>query len=131
MTVGASLHPDVAVAADALRDYTALYVGGMGSRSQNFYNALVRRMGYDEVAETVQELYLSRRGREAAAALPVELIDATSLLGDRHRIADRLQAYAQVGVTTLNVAPAAVDLPSRLETIRTIAEAADAAGILA
>ena len=129
-TVPVSLGDDLAAAADILRPYTALYVGGMGSRRHNFYNALVRRMGYEEVAQTVQDLYLDRRPRDAAAALPVELIDATALIGDRARVTDRLQAYAAAGVTTLSVSPAAPSLPGRIETLRVLAEAADAAGVI-
>ena len=128
-TVGVSVDPDLASAADALRPYTALYVGGMGSREQNFYNALVRRMGYEEAAEKVQDLFLDAQPREAAAAVPVDLIDATSLLGDRARIADRIQAFAAAGVTTLSISPAAPDLSSRLAALRTVAEAAEASGV--
>ena len=69
--------------ADPVRPYAALYLGGMGSRQANFYNALAVRMGFDEAAATVQDLYLSRRHRDAMAAVPYEFIDATSLLGDR------------------------------------------------
>src|SRR5690606_10538008 len=67
--------------ADLIRPYAALYVGGMGSRKQNFYNALAVRMGYADAAAEVQDLYLSGRPRDAAAAVPYEFIDATSLLG--------------------------------------------------
>jgi F420-dependent oxidoreductase-like protein len=129
-TVPVALGEDVAAAADLLRPYTALYVGGMGSRRQNFYNDLVRRMGYEQVAQTVQDLYLDRRPHEAAAALPVELIDATALLGSRERIADRMQAYAAAGVTTLSISPVAATLDERLETMRTVVAAAEAAGVL-
>ncbi|MFN8082011.1 MAG: LLM class F420-dependent oxidoreductase [Kineosporiaceae bacterium] len=128
-TVPVVLGDDVAEAANAVRLYTALYVGGMGSRKQNFYNALVRRMGYEEVAETVQELYLDRRPFEAAEALPVELLDSTALLGTGDRIADRLHAYAEAGVTTLSVVPMAGSLPDRLQTLRTMVEAVERAGL--
>jgi F420-dependent oxidoreductase-like protein len=121
--------PDVAAAADPLRPYAALYVGGMGSREQNFYNALARRMGFDDAAQRVQDLYLDRRPREAAAAVPVEFIDATSLIGPPERIRDRLSAYAEAGVTTLSVTPAAPDLESKVAVLRMLAEAVDAAGV--
>lgn len=129
-TVGVSLGDDVATAADALRGYTALYVGGMGSRKHNFYNALMRRMGYDEVAGTVQDLYLDGHPRDAAAALPVELIDSVSLLGDAARLRDRLQAFAGAGVTTLSISPASRGLEPRRDILRTVVEAAEAAGVL-
>ena len=89
----------------ALADYTALYIGGMGSREQNFYNALARRMGFEEAADTIQDLYLDGRPRDAADAVPFELIDATALIGPPQRIAERIGRYADAGVTTLSVAP--------------------------
>ena len=66
---------DVEAARDAMRPVLALYVGGMGSRKQNFYNALVRRYGFEDAAREVQDLYLDGKKDEAAAALPDELID--------------------------------------------------------
>ena len=68
-----------------MRHYVALYVGGMGSRKQNFYNALVQRYGFEDAAREVQELYLEGRKDEAAAALPGELIDTVALVGPRRR----------------------------------------------
>ena len=65
-------------AAEAIRWYAALYIGGMGSREQNFYNQLACRMGYEEEAARVQELYLAREHRNAADAVPFEFIDETS-----------------------------------------------------
>jgi len=64
-----------------MRHYVALYVGGMGSRKQNFYNALVRRYGFEDAADRVQDLYLEGRKDEAAASLPGELIDTLCLVG--------------------------------------------------
>jgi len=95
---------DVAEAAGHLRDYCALYLGGMGSREQNFYNRLACRMGFEQEAADVQDLYLAGRHREAAAAVPLDFIDATALLGSPQRVARRLQRYEDVGVTTLAVA---------------------------
>ncbi|WP_336921194.1 LLM class F420-dependent oxidoreductase [Aquipuribacter sp. SD81] len=118
----------VAAAADPVRDYVALYVGGMGSRRQNFYNALARRMGYEEAAEEVQRLYLERRPRDAAAAVPTDLVDATSLLGPPARVAERMAALADAGVTTLNVVPFARDLEGRLAMLRAAVEALEASG---
>ena len=82
-TVPVVLDDDVAAAAEPLRHYAALYVGGMGSREKNFYNALAVRMGFEEAAAEVQDLYLARRHRDAAAAVPLELIDQTALIGPR------------------------------------------------
>src|SRR3954447_15826993 len=118
-----SIAPDVVTAAEPICPYAALYVGGMGSREQNFYNALARRMGFDEAAERVQDLYLDRKPRDAAAAVPLEFLDATSLLGPVERIRDRLAAYAEAGVTTLSITPAARTLEERVQVLRNVAGA--------
>ena len=122
VTVPVFIHDDVQTAADAIRPYAALYVGGMGSREQNFYNRLACRMGFEEAAARVQELYLARQHRDAAAAVPFEFIDATALIGPRERIRDRLQRYADAGVGTLSVAPFAGSLEERLHVVRTMAD---------
>lgn len=115
--------------ADAVRGYAALYVGGMGSREQNFYNDLVCRMGFAEQAAEVQERYLAKDYAGAMAALPVEFLDATALLGPKERIADRMRVLADVGVTTLTVSPMAGELSDRVAALRMAAEALDAAGV--
>ncbi len=74
---------DPRACADPVRPYAALYVGGMGSREQNFYNALAVRMGFGEAAATVQDLFLARRHRDAMAAVPYEFIDADLAARDR------------------------------------------------
>ena len=113
---------DVEAAADAIRPYAALYIGGMGSREQNFYNRLACRMGFEQAAAQVQDLFLARRHRDAAAAVPFEFIDATALIGPRDRIRDRMVRYADAGVGTLSVAPFAGALDDRLRVVRTMAE---------
>jgi F420-dependent oxidoreductase-like protein len=120
---------DAAACAELVRWYAALYVGGMGSREQNFYHQLAARMGYREAADRVQELYLAGRHRDAAAAVPFEFIDQTSLLGPPARIADRLRAYAQAGVTTLSVSPFAAEPAAAVATLQVVAEAAARAGV--
>jgi len=120
---------DIKACADPIRWYAALYVGGMGSRGQNFYNALATRMGYGDAAAKVQDLYLDRRYDDAAAAVPFEFIDRTSLLGPVERIADRMQAYADAGVTTISVVPYGDSHDERIAGLRTAAEALDKAGI--
>jgi len=94
----------------------------MGSREQNFYNQLACRMGFEEEAARIQDLYLDGRHRDAAAAVPFEFIDATSLIGPRERIAERLDRYAQAGVTTLTVSAFTPRVDQRLEMVRTMAE---------
>ena len=120
---------DVASCAELVRNYAALYVGGMGSRKQNFYNQLATRMGYGEAAAEVQDLYLAKRHRDAAAAVPMEFIDRTALLGPVDRIAERMRAYAEAGVTTLSVALFAGDAEDGVRTLRQIGEAYAKSGL--
>lgn len=128
-TVPVVVGEDLSECAEPVRAYTALYVGGMGSRKQNFYNALARRMGFDDAAQRIQDLYLDRRQRDAAAAVPFELIDQTALLGSKERIADRLHAYAEAGVRTINVSTFDTTHAERERTLRTVAEAVELAGL--
>ncbi|MEU1949616.1 LLM class F420-dependent oxidoreductase [Streptomyces sp. NPDC020125] len=128
-TVPMALGDDVRALADQFRPYTALYVGGMGSAKQNFYNKLAQRMGYEKEAAEIQEKYLSGDKEGAAAAVPHELIDSTSLLGPVERIADRMQAYAAAGVTTLSLTPAGFTLEERLAGLRAGVEALERAGV--
>jgi alkanesulfonate monooxygenase SsuD/methylene tetrahydromethanopterin reductase-like flavin-dependent oxidoreductase (luciferase family) len=114
---------DLEAARAAVAPYTALYIGGMGSREQNFYNRLARRMGFDDAAQRIQDLYLSGRPRDAADAVPFELADATALLGPPERIAERAGRYADAGVTTLGVAPYARTTEDRLAILRLLAQA--------
>jgi F420-dependent oxidoreductase-like protein len=122
--VSVMVSPDLEAARDAMRHYVALYVGGMGSRRQNFYNQLVRRYGFEEPAERVQSLYLEGRRDEAAAALPGELIDTVTLCGPPERVRERLAVYRSAGVGTLLVSPMAWTFQERLEQLRTVAELA-------
>ncbi|CAN5336728.1 LLM class F420-dependent oxidoreductase [soil metagenome] len=120
---------DLAAAADPVRAYCALYIGGMGSREKNFYNALAVRMGFEQAAAEIQDAYLSRDYAAAAAAVPHEFIDATALIGPEQRIADRMQAFAESGVTTLSIATYAESVEQRVETLRTAVRALERAGL--
>ena len=128
-TLGLSVGADVAECASPLRAYSALYIGGMGSREQNFYNDLAVRMGFEDAAATVQERYLARDYDAAMAAVPLEFIDSTALLGPRDRIAERMTEYAAGGVGTLNVMPYGSSLDERLAGLRVAAEALDKSGV--
>ncbi|WP_426567128.1 LLM class F420-dependent oxidoreductase [Angustibacter sp. McL0619] len=130
-TVPVVFGDDLEACAAPVRGYTALYLGGMGSRDKNFYNQLAVRMGYDEAAAEVQNLFLDRKHREAAAAVPLELIDSTALIGPPDRVRDRLAAYAEAGVTTLTVSAFDATLEQRLHTIRTMAQVLEASGLAA
>ncbi len=90
---------------DQLRPRIALYVGGMGARSRNFYCDLACSYGYPTEARRIQDLYLDGRKREAAAAVPDALLDEVCIFGSEARIAERIAAYREAGATTLIVAP--------------------------
>jgi len=109
---------------DLARPLFALYIGGMGARGRNFYNDLARRFGYEREAEAIQDAYLAGRKDEAAALVPAELLERTSLIGSAGYIAERLAAYRESGVTTLNVMPLA---PSHEQRVRLIEQVRDLA----
>jgi F420-dependent oxidoreductase-like protein len=121
-TVNVCIDDDIDRARDVMRPYLALYVGGMGSREQNFYNALVQRYGFEEAAKEVQDLYLEGKKEEAAAALPADLIDITSVCGPRDRVAERLAVYRDAGVDTLITTPVAFEHEARTRMVRELAE---------
>lgn len=115
-TVNVLVGDDVQALRDSLKPYLALYVGGMGAKGKNFYNALVRRYGWEEEAERIQELYLAGKQREAIAAVPDELVDAVALVGPKERIAERLAAWRETPVTSLVLGTAQPD------ALRTLAD---------
>jgi F420-dependent oxidoreductase-like protein len=123
-TVNAYVSEDREAARNLMRPVLALYVGGMGSREQNFYNKLVRRYGFEDAAKQVQDLYLEGKRDEAGAALPDELIDLVSLCGPRDVVRDRLAAFRDAGVGTLMVSPMAFTAEERIEQLRAVAELA-------
>lgn len=128
-TVPLAVGEDVTALADMFRPYTALYVGGMGSPKQNFYNHLAQRMGYEKEAAEIQAKYLGGDKDGAAASVPHSLIDSTTLLGSVERIADGMRAYADAGVTTLTLAPAGFTREERLTALRAGTEALALAGL--
>jgi alkanesulfonate monooxygenase SsuD/methylene tetrahydromethanopterin reductase-like flavin-dependent oxidoreductase (luciferase family) len=96
----------------------------MGSREKNYYNALVRRYGFEDAARRVQDLYLDGRKDEAAAALPAELIDAVSLCGPPDVVRDRIAMFRDAGVGTLMVSPMSWSFEDRRRQLRLVAELA-------
>jgi F420-dependent oxidoreductase-like protein len=123
-SVSAYVSEDHSSARDRMRPVLALYVGGMGSRKQNFYNQLMQRYGFEDAARTVQDLYLDGNKDEAAAALPDELIDLVTLCGPKEHVRDRLAAFRDAGVGTLTVTAMAWTPEERIEQLRAIAELA-------
>jgi F420-dependent oxidoreductase-like protein len=123
-TVNVFITDDLQSARDAMRPFIALYVGGMGSRDQNFYNRVVQRYGFADAALQIQDLYLEGKREEAMAAIPDELIDTVSLCGPADVVRERLAVYRDAGVGTLGVTPTAFTAPERLEQLRLLAELA-------
>ena len=120
---------DVEECANFVRPYSALYIGGMGSRDKNFYNQLATRMGYEDAAIEIQERYMAKDYAGAAAAVPLEFIDAVSLIGPPDRIANRLLAFADAGVTELSIASFAGTLQERVGTLQIMKEALKSSGL--
>ena len=106
---------DVEGLRDLARPTLALYVGGMGARGKNFYNSLVQRYGFEEEAARIQDLYLAGHKEDAAAAVPAELLEKTSLVGSEGYVKDRIAAFKESGVTVLNIVPFDAD-PAALIT---------------
>ncbi len=100
------------------RQTLALYIGGMGARGKNFYNDLARRYGYAREAERIQDLYLAGHRREAAAAVPAALLEATTLVGPPGYVRERIAAYKAAGVTVLNVTPYGPNPVRTIEQLR-------------
>jgi F420-dependent oxidoreductase-like protein len=102
-TVSLAIGEDSDSLRELARPMVALYVGGMGARGKNFYNDLARRYGFEHEAATIQELYLSGRKDEAAAAVPSEFLELTGLIGSAGYVRERLAAFRAAGVTELNL----------------------------
>ena len=88
--VRVAMGPDIAACRAQLKHHFALYVGGMGAREKNFYNAYTTRLGYEEAAVKVQDLYLAGKKEEAAAAIPDQYIDDCCLVGPPEHIKEQL-----------------------------------------
>lgn len=123
-TVNMLISDDVENARNMCRAFLALYIGGMGSREKNFYNALVQRYGFEEEAKKVQDLYLEGKREEAMAALSNELIDTVALVGPKDHVRERVKVYRESGVGTLGVSPMAFTKQERLDQLRILAEIA-------
>jgi F420-dependent oxidoreductase-like protein len=105
-TVPIAVGDDIGACRDVVRPLLTMYIGGMGSRTTNFYNQLIRRYGFEKTASTVQDLFLDGRREEAAAAVPDSLVDELALVGPRSHLAEQLSAWRCSGATTLILAGA-------------------------
>ncbi|MFC6714778.1 LLM class F420-dependent oxidoreductase [Branchiibius cervicis] len=94
---------DLDGAADLVRRNLALYVGGMGARGQNFHLDVFARMGWEDVCAQVQDLYLDGRKDEAAAAIPLEMVDDVALVGPAARVREQFSRWEPTVVTSLLV----------------------------
>ena len=108
--------PDVEKCRMAVKGNLALYIGGMGARSKNFYNDYARRLGYEDAAGKIQDLYLGGNKAEAMGMVPDRLVDAVALVGPKERIADRLKAWKDSPVKTMLIGTGSI------EAVRTLAE---------
>jgi F420-dependent oxidoreductase-like protein len=116
-TVAVILGDDLDACRAPLKMSLALYIGGMGAREKNFYNAYIRKIGFEREAVEIQELYLAGKKGEAMAKVPDALVDALHLVGPKERIRDRFQAWKASKVGTLIVGavqPEAVRLMAEL-----------------
>jgi F420-dependent oxidoreductase-like protein len=92
---------DVEACADFIRPFLALYAGGMGARGANFHFEVFARMGYEDVATKVQELYLEGKKQEAAAAIPLRMVEDVALVGPPDKIRDELARWRETCLTTI------------------------------
>ena len=115
--VTVNVNDDLATALLPVKYMLAFYIGGMGAKKQNFHANLVRRMGYGDAVDTIQELFFAGQRDEAAAAVPDEFADEISLVGPPARIRERLQVWKKSPVTTLLAGTTDV------EALRVLAEA--------
>lgn len=115
-TVQALVTDDLDHGRMTMKPFLALYIGGMGAKGTNFYNDLAHRYGYGEVADKIQDLYLSGKKMEAVQSVPDSLVDELCLVGPKERIADRMDAWRDAGVTTMILAT------TDINTLRVMAE---------
>ena len=95
----------------------AFSLGGMGSATTNFYNNAYSRQGWAEVADEVRRLWVDGRRDEAAAAVPDEMVFATTLIGTEEMVRERMRAWREAGVTTLRLYPDGETVTQRLATL--------------
>ena len=100
---------DVKGMLDFARPMFALYIGGMGAKGKNFYNQLVSQYGFEAEAAKIQDLYLNGNKRDAEALVPLELLEMCNLVGPESYVKERIAAFRESGVTSLQITPVADD----------------------
>jgi F420-dependent oxidoreductase-like protein len=109
---------DVKGMLDFARPLFALYIGGMGAKGKNFYNTLACEYGYEKEAAEIQDLYLGGKKKEAEAVVPLELLEMCNLVGPESYVKERIAAFAESGVTHLNVHPATEDPAATISQLK-------------
>jgi len=109
---------DVKGMLDFMRPMYALYVGGMGARGKNFYNDLACQYGYEKEAKEIQDLYLGGNKRDAEAKVPLEWLEAGNLVGPASYVKERIAAFREAGVTSLQVSPATEDPAATIAQVK-------------
>jgi F420-dependent oxidoreductase-like protein len=109
---------DVKGLLDFARPLLALYIGGMGARGKNFYNALVCEYGYEKEAKEIQDLYLDGKKQEAEALVPLDLLEMVNLVGPEGYVKERIEAFRESGVTNLQIMPATDDAPALVRKMK-------------
>ncbi len=107
---------------DFARPMVALYVGGMGARGKNFYNDLMVQYGYEKEAREIQDLYLGGNKRDAEALVPADLLELGNLVGPASYVKERVAAFAEAGVTNLQVMPVSDDPPATIRELRELVD---------
>ncbi len=100
---------DVKGMLDFARPMFALYIGGMGAKGKNFYNELACRYGFEAEAAKIQDMYLNGNKRDAEALVPLELLEMCNLVGPESYVKERIEAFRESGVTSLQITPVADD----------------------
>jgi F420-dependent oxidoreductase-like protein len=103
VNVSVSVADDVSEALWPVKAALGFYIGGMGAKTKNFHTELMARMGYEEDAFKIQDLFFEGKRDEAIMAVPEAFADEISLVGPKERIAERLEAWRATPVTTLLV----------------------------
>ncbi|MFO7589558.1 MAG: LLM class F420-dependent oxidoreductase [Acidimicrobiia bacterium] len=101
VNVFVNVHDDVAEALWPVKATLGFYIGGMGAKTKNFHTELMARMGFEEEAHRIQELFLEGKRDEAILAVPDAFADEISLVGPKERIAERFEAWRATPVTTM------------------------------
>jgi F420-dependent oxidoreductase-like protein len=109
---------DVKDRLDLMRPMYALYVGGMGARGKNFYNDLACQYGFEKEAKEIQDLYLDGHKRDAEAKVPLAWLEAGNLVGPESYVKERIAAFAEAGVTSLQVTPATEDPAATIRQVK-------------